>query len=377
MKKIFFPNLDGLRFIAFFMVYLWHAFEDAFTSLGIENVYINNLFYTFANGKTGVSIFFVLSGFLITYLILSEINFKGRLDVKSFYIRRSLRIWPLYYLVLLIIFILIPMVIKLMHLDWGKYDMNPLMYVIYLSNFDVLRIYQQGGNDFLPSTVTWSVAIEEQFYLVWPLLFAFTNPKFIKWIFPAVLVSSYLFRMMNYQDEDVLYFHTFSVCGDLALGGYAAWLSLYNKTFLSYFKYQSKTVRIFSYLAGIIMLYVLQLWQSGYMYAFGRLFQTAFFTYIILDQNFSGSTWLKFSNSKFMSRLGKYTYGLYLFHPLVLVLLTTVIAKVFHIDIGNTLNLFVIGLAAFPLSVIISYLSYRYFESRFLKLKMKFAYISK
>ncbi|MEO5648227.1 MAG: acyltransferase, partial [Chitinophagaceae bacterium] len=184
MKKIFFPNLDGLRFVAFFMVYLWHAFKDAFTGLHIQNIYINNLFYTFANGKTGVSIFFVLSGFLITYLILSEIALNGKLDVKRFYIRRSLRIWPLYYLILLVIFVIIPIVIRMMHLDWAKYDMQPFYYLVYLSNFDVLRIYQHGGNDFLPSTVTWSVAIEEQFYFIWPLFFFIFNPRHFKYIFP-------------------------------------------------------------------------------------------------------------------------------------------------------------------------------------------------
>ncbi|MEO5647743.1 MAG: acyltransferase family protein, partial [Chitinophagaceae bacterium] len=166
-------------------------------------------------------------------------------------------------------------------------------------------------------------------------------------------------------------------CGDLALGGYAAYLAINNKNFTSYFENQSQAVRISTYTIGLTSWYILQLLEGPYMLALGRLLQTSFFTYIILDQNFSTSNSLKFSNLKFMSRLGKYTYGLYLYHPLILVLLTTLISKLLHIDITNIRNLFLIGVAGFPLSVLISYLSYRYFESRFLKLKLRYAYITK
>jgi peptidoglycan/LPS O-acetylase OafA/YrhL len=358
MTRIFFPNLDGMRFVAFFMVFLWHAFEEAFRRLAIENVYLSNIFYTYANGKTGVSVFFVLSGFLITFLILKEIEAQGRIDIKKFYVRRTLRIWPIYYLVLLIVFLVIPFIIQLAGLDWTKYQMNPVYYFVFLSNFDVLRIFQTGGLDFLPSTVTWSVAIEEQFYLVWPLLFLLLKPSWYKFIFPVVIVL------------------TLSVCGDLGLGGYAAWLSINNEKFRAYFTNQTNLMRWLSYLAGLFAMYTVQLYSKDVL-AWGRMLQTIFFAYVIIDQNFSSSRDLKFSNNKFMSWWGKYTYGLYLYHPLVLVLLTTVISKFLHIDITSPLNLALIGLAAFPICLLVSYLSYEYIEKRFLKMKLRYAYISK
>lgn len=340
-------------------------------------MYVLNLFYTFANGKTGVSIFFVLSGFLITYLIITEIHLRGKIDVLKFYARRSLRIWPLYFFILLIIFVLIPMLSGLLHIDWKKFDMNPGYYFAYLGNFDVLRIYKTGGLDFAPSTVTWSVAIEEQFYVVWPLLFYITSPKVYKYIFPFVLLCSYIFRMYHQADENILYFHTLSVCGDLALGGYAAYLSINNKKFIAFFKHQSFITRAAFYVLGLIGLYFLQLLNTTYWQAGGRLLQTLFFAYIILDQNFATSDRLKFSNWKFISRIGKYTYGLYLYHTLVIMFVLTIASKIMHIDILNARNLYLAGIVSFPLSILVSYISYKYFESIFLKIKLRYTHITK
>lgn len=258
MKKVFFPNLDGLRFIAFFMVFLWHAFNDAFKKITIGNPFLSNIFNTYANGKTGVSIFFVLSGFLITYLILQETKWYGKLDLGKFYLRRTLRIWPLYFLILIIVFVFIPVIINLTGLDWSKYDMNPLYYFTFLSNFDVLRIYHSGTLDFLPSTVTWSVAIEEQFYLVWPVLFILAKPKWYRYIFPLVILLSYVFRIYYRNDEHTLYFHSLSVCGDLGLGGMAAWLSIHSDRFRNFFRDQTSPMRLSIYASGLIAMYAVQ-----------------------------------------------------------------------------------------------------------------------
>ena len=93
-NKVFFPNLEGLRFFAFFVVFINHAFA----SLGYYNpsktfVFVRTHFLL--NGNLGVSFFFVLSGFLITYLLLKEKELTGKINIKNFYLRRVLRIWPL------------------------------------------------------------------------------------------------------------------------------------------------------------------------------------------------------------------------------------------------------------------------------------------
>src|ERR1700733_9049748 len=102
--KVFFPNLDGLRTIAFLMVFFQHGFLSSFAYLHIHNTFLQHSINMICDGETGVSIFFVLSGFLITYLLLAEADRYGKIHPGYFYIRRILRIWPLYYIVITFVF---------------------------------------------------------------------------------------------------------------------------------------------------------------------------------------------------------------------------------------------------------------------------------
>ncbi|MBK7690909.1 MAG: acyltransferase [Bacteroidetes bacterium] len=122
----------------------------------------------FSNGDTGVSFFFVLSGFLITYLLLKENEMTGKIDIKSFYIRRILRIWPLYYFCVIFSFLIFPLLKA--HFGQTPDDAsNRILCSIFLNNFDRINVIP----DAITLSVLWSVAIEEQFYLIWPIFFYF------------------------------------------------------------------------------------------------------------------------------------------------------------------------------------------------------------
>ncbi len=376
-KKIFFPNLDGLRFIAFSMVFIAHIQGNSFRIPDIKNIYLQKLLLLFANGKTGVSIFFVLSGFLITYLILSEIRLNGRLDVIKFYIRRTLRIWPLYFLLLALIFGIFPILMRLFHEDWSQFDMQPWYYFVFLSNFDVMHILLRNGNDMAASSLTWSVSIEEQFYLVWPLLFVILRKSMYKFIFPALIILCYTFRYIHSDSAPVLYLHTISVCGDLALGGWAAYLSLTNDRFRSFFNTQTYKQRIGTYLLSIAVLYTIQFGTQPVFIIFNRFLQTLFFAYVILDQNFNSQLKWKLSNNKFITFLGKYTYGLYLWHAFVIMIVNIILTKLLHFSPGNAMLHIAVAVFGFILSLAVSYCSYHWYEAWFLKLKDKFSFIHK
>lgn len=109
MNKVHFPGLNGLRFIAALSVIIGHV-ELIKLDYGIYNFKNTIPFYTNTAGHLGVVLFFVLSGFLITYLLLVEKDKYGKVAVKKFYIRRVLRIWPLYFLILVIVFLLFPLI---------------------------------------------------------------------------------------------------------------------------------------------------------------------------------------------------------------------------------------------------------------------------
>jgi peptidoglycan/LPS O-acetylase OafA/YrhL len=169
------PSLDGIRALAALMVFASHA--------GMGHV---------SPGGFGVTIFFFLSGYLITTLMRREFEQTGRLDLGAFYLRRVYRILPPLYLVLAVI-----AVISLM---FGWYQMTTIGGVISLllqySNYFIL---EHGGNPLLPATGTfWSLAIEEHFYLVFPLLYLWAARRFTRQgtalIFVAICVAALTWR---------------------------------------------------------------------------------------------------------------------------------------------------------------------------------------
>jgi len=256
--KVYFKNLDSIRFIAALIVFLGHAIYPSYKFLPIENTYIEKFLLTISDGGTGVSIFFVLSGFLITYLLISEHEIKSTISLKKFYIRRFLRTWPLYFAVVAFSFAIYPMFKTLLGIN-NPLASNFLYYLVFLSNFDVINVEKfHVGGDAMIQNVMWSVSIEEQFYLFWPLIFTFLPKRF--WIYPILLViaGSLFFRIMNNDDQIVLNFHTFSVLVDLGIGALMALLIKENVKVKRFFE-QSSTK---THLILMIIAFCLILWKE-------------------------------------------------------------------------------------------------------------------
>ena len=158
------PALDGLRGLAIILVMVHHYFQAG----SREPLFVDSLFFGLANsGWFGVDLFFVLSGFLITGILYDS---KGTEHYfRNFYARRSLRIFPLYYATLFLFFVVFPLVPHpLAQAYVANSAPDQLWFWAYLTNF---RIAANGDwYEFLVPTVFWSLAIEEQFYLIWPLV---------------------------------------------------------------------------------------------------------------------------------------------------------------------------------------------------------------
>jgi peptidoglycan/LPS O-acetylase OafA/YrhL len=185
--RSYLPELDGVRFFAFFSVFIFHG--------GIPQIvaWVNTLarpltpflpaalvtsppqvgFAVRSNGWVGVQLFFVLSGFLITSLLLREEARFGRIDLRAFWIRRILRIWPLYYFTLLIGFFLLPLALGLRPGDAGWSQLlnrHLLPFSLFLGNWSMAI---RGPTPFDELMILWSVSVEEQFYILAPLLILF------------------------------------------------------------------------------------------------------------------------------------------------------------------------------------------------------------
>ncbi len=370
--KPFFPSLDGLRTIACLQVFLFHAFSPLVKAAGLSNAHLLAFLHLFLDGHGGVSLFFVLSGFLITYLMQQEIAEKGTVHIGNFYLRRLLRIWPLYYLILAVFLGLFPLARS--HLgSAGSYTLRPAYYLAFLGNFDAIHLIHTHGQGFDPVGITWSVGIEEHFFLLWPLLL-FLVPWRRHWlIFISILGGSYAFRILVRDDPPTLYFHSFSVFCDLALGALTAYGAFHWGGFRRFLENLPRRVRMSGYLMGLAFLFFNGYPSRGPWWdALMRLPCTCFFAFVIADQCFHRSDYLKLARAKGLCRWGKYTYSLYLLHPSALFVVELLIFKALKWDRDALLPQATYGLLGLPLALVMAYLSYYYVEKKFLELKKRF-----
>src|SRR4030095_2778309 len=148
-SRQYYPALDGLRGLAILLVILYHNFS-----------FINHFFFAWL----GVDLFFVLSGYLITSILLNSVNSPHYL--KNFYAKRVLRVFPLYYLSLIIFLIIFPL-LGIYKSELKYYVDNQLWFWFYLQNWLLSFNFPTTGN-FLNHF--WSLGVEEQFYLAWPFI---------------------------------------------------------------------------------------------------------------------------------------------------------------------------------------------------------------
>lgn len=375
--KVFFPNLDGLRFICFFMVFLFHinkTVTENYLAHGAEIPTFFKIFkILFQNGNLGVNFFFVLSGFLITFLLVKEKELTGKIHVINFYIRRILRIWPLFYLCVLIGFVIFPMAAHLLRAQREE-NASLIYYLLFLNNFDII---EKGFPNSLILGILWSIAIEEQFYLSWPLLLSFLPLRFFKYAAIVILAGSLAFRFFYQNDTNILYFHTLAVIGDMAIGGLFAYLSAHNNKFLHVITTLKKSQIAAIYLITIFLfIFRHKLFASSFALVFERVVISTFFGLIILEQNFSNNSFFKFSQFRTLTQLGVYTYGLYCVH-FIGIYAAMALGNQFKWDEFNVVINLLQAIVALIITILLSMLSYHFFEKKFLSLKDRFALIVK
>jgi peptidoglycan/LPS O-acetylase OafA/YrhL len=179
------PSLDGLRAISILFVIIGHTAETMPRLEGAAGSLFHALTLMAGNGGLGVTVFFVLSGFLITTLLLKEIRKTGRLSIKAFYIRRAFRIWPAFYMMVAVVVFL--GIIKAIPLTVGEAVSASLFFWNY---------YPRGATWFLGHV--WSLSVEEQFYVIWPLLLKFLGVRRAAWFAAGIIAIEPAIRIANY-----------------------------------------------------------------------------------------------------------------------------------------------------------------------------------
>ena len=346
----YFKELDGIRAIAALMIMFCHFFQ-ILNNKTAGFLFVNKL----ANlGGTGVSLFFVLSGFLITRLLL-----KSKFDKNyflNFYARRALRIFPLYYLFLTIYYFIYPYFFNEKITSFK----DQIFYWTYMQNFAMT--FHWGGGWFGPVHF-WSLAVEEHFYFIWPLVVLFTKINRLRNVIYIILGIAIVSRaIFLFNDIEVFYF-TFTRFDELALGGLLAVLEYRNLLskiqpilFLKLFLLTIiPTIILWTLYSGLenkwVQLIKFNLMSLSYFFVIGYV--------MVLKENNKFKEILK---SQILMYSGKISYGLYVFHPLCFLTYNR------FFNFGLVIDM----ILSFAFTYIIAYISFNYFESYFLGLKKSF-----
>ncbi len=362
-------SLDGLRFLAVGLVLVDHW---------------SNYRLGFPGSYLGVSLFFVLSGYLITGILLKAKNVDNQVNrphgqsLKLFYIRRTIRIFPIYYLILLLLFFLNFDNIR-QHIFWlASYQTNN--YIAFNSSW-------MGAYDHF-----WSLAVEEQFYIFFPFVIFYVPKRFLSQVLIALCIISVLLRCYFYYNNYnwVVPFVLMPTSLDaLGLGSLLAYFLQNTKMYFS-----NKYIKLGLFLSFLAYCLVVILLKSEskphnfYSVVLLRMFESIFSVFLIVNcikiNDNSMVTKVKrilFENN-FVVYIGKISYGIYIYHHFIYNVYyssnSNILVKIFH-----KLNQFSSGLGdnpavqiaiLFPITVIVASVSWYVFEKPINQLKERFEY---
>jgi|TARA_B110000902_G_scaffold1988_1_gene2205 peptidoglycan/LPS O-acetylase OafA/YrhL len=371
-KKIFFSGFTKIRAVAALMV-LFHHIELYKHRDGMPSLFDNFWEHFIAGlGKNGVHIFFVLSGFLITYLLLVEKKKYQSINIRMFYFRRLLRIWPLYYCVVLLSFFMIPFMadyFEILQKETHYYNRVILLKKDSWSTLGLFLLFLPNlALKLKPAVVgaaqSWSVGVEEQFYLIWPHVINKVNGKrtlfFVLCSFVMVAFIPRFICIFNANiGGHIQYLVDLIPIHFMAIGAIGAFFLFFYRTQVEIIL-NNKFLFIVNTFLVILCLFVPYSF-IGFKVLFGflALFQLMFITTIKAANNVAGDV-LEF--------VGSISYGVYMYHPFIMYICFAIFNNLFSIEeywLYNT------GLysSIFSLTIGLSYLSYYFFESKFIKLK--------
>lgn len=369
-EKIHFYNLDIIRLLAALTVVVAHAYEGWKGWYG-QPLWLQGetpkdpnkageLVTTFVgNFNLGVDTFFLISGFLITYLLLVEKNENGKIKIGKFYLRRALRILPLYYLSILIA----PLLVYLTHSEPPDYLHN----IFFLNNFYAIQTETWQ----FPFAHFWSICVEEHFYLLWPWLIAIIPVRKLPALFASLIALSILFRgytcMVNPYPYYTLYLHSLSRIDVMVIGAAVAYVHFTHPFKLSI----SLWVRLTVYSLFILMLFIEanNNWATPFQAMVKKYFYLSVIAFEMLNYLFNEKAILNFKKKNILHYLGKTSYGIYMFGNMLIPFIIGIEQKLTHTFLHNVFFFLAMNVV---ITCLVSVFSYEVFEKHFLSFKKRF-----
>jgi peptidoglycan/LPS O-acetylase OafA/YrhL len=362
MKKTL-PGLNGLRAIAALMVLVTHVYQIA----GIFGDEFSKQLYNQHHlvGTTMVNLFFVISGFIITYVLYNEKARTGTISLKNFYIKRFLRIWPIYFLILILVIILV----KFTNLYALFPTINGLgIVLIVFFIITISPIAPAALISVLPHY--WSLSVEEQFYIFWPIIFKKIKPRQVLTVCLLIIAgiaflrNTFAYLESSYHKPLYTGFRVIfndSMFGSIAIGIIGAWLLEHKHRFLKHI--YNKGLQLLCW--GIFLLSIIYPFYVPYFH-----FEIMAAVCLVLVLNVTSNPQTIVSlNFPLLDKAGVISYGIYLFHWPLIPILIIGIKKIGLWDAFVAAKQLPLVAVSMVLTYLLASFSYKYFESFFLRMK--------
>lgn len=372
VQIVYFRNLDILRFLAAFMIVIAHTYEGWKGWFGFPSFMCSNnsnapsllgklLEQFIMNLGVGVDVFFLISGFLITYLLIKEKEETGTIHLINFYIRRTLRIWPIYFLIIAIT----PFLIKITQSPEPDYLSN----ILFIGNFSMIK----SGVWSFPFAHFWSICIEEHFYLIWPFIVLYFPTKrlpviFFFVIFLSVIYRGYISSIPSENQWMQLYLNSLCRFDVLAIGAFFGYVHYFKPIKFN----PEPAIRFMLYVLFILIMCLdpIVLYDNLFLATFKKYFYSIFFVFSMGNYLFNPNALLNFKKKNFIHYLGKVSYGIYMFHNIIIPLVIQFIILRYHLS-----NFYLYTLITYAISIVIPIIIFELFEKQILKLKVRFEVI--
>jgi len=358
-EKKYYPQLDSIRGISFLSIFIFHAIKPS-SGIGIISEFCQ---FIFAHLILSIDVFFILSSFLLTFLGLNELERTGKFSFKNYFLRRSLRIWPLYFLLMFFSFVVLPI---LQYYSGQQITLPPApWYLFFISNF-----YLPDHVFFL--RLLWTLSIEEQFYIVWGICLLFFQ-NYLKWVMLLLAFVSIAFIVFQTLAGVGIYLHTLSYIIDMMCGAFAAYCikrtnSIYN--FInSLTKFQSFAFYMFLPILFVVYFFIDRVLIGVGYYLNTEIFRVIFIIFcslVVIEQMREQSSVFNISKKQFLVYTGKISYGLYCFHGFVISF-----GNLFFFKTKFSMPTLIQGVIFLFFTYLIATISYKYIEKPFLNMKEK------
>ncbi|MBT8267065.1 MAG: acyltransferase [Bacteroidia bacterium] len=354
MKRL--PNLDVLRFILIVYVILIHLSQLSLNQ-GLPNI---NFLFENHKGNEAIDVFFAMSGFLIIRIIYKA-KVKNRFSIRKFYMRRILKIFPLYYLIVIFGFVFYHALLPILKIPFEtNYNLveGILYYTFFMANV-FSRTYDVGGI----LGILWSIAIEEQFYIIIaPFLFFIKKKRIFISLFLLFLVSFVAFHIEAFavlRQYKMEFFFIF-------FGGLIAILEEEKQLeFLKRFKVIPLAITIL-----VVLYFFTSIFDFKTLWVY-NLYITVLFGLFIHAISINNHN-VAIRNKK-MIYYGEISYGLYLYHIIVINLIVFIFSKLqANFQMHDWITIILMHVLSLGLTIFVSHISFKYFETYFLNLKEKF-----